>query len=126
MSNFNEMLEVIRGHSDYSGWFKDRSLLEHSQGVLDEIEEVQIAVKNNDVDNLEEELGDVLWDTMCLIGIAERDYDLDFEKIVCRVVDKFKNRKPHIFEKKFVDADTEVEIWNMAKSQEKGREIVLK
>ncbi|PLW80639.1 hypothetical protein C0585_01475 [Candidatus Woesearchaeota archaeon] len=126
MNDFNDLLKAQRNNNKYSDWFKTQQIIEHHKELLDEVEEVVAAINNNDMDNLEEELGDALWDMIGLIAIAEREHGLKFENVVDRVVDKFKERKPHLFEEKLVSIDEEREVWNKAKAMQKERAKVIR
>ena len=125
MNNFEDLLKAQRNNNKYSDWFKTQQIIEHYKELIDEVEEVVLAVKNDDMDNLEEELGDVLWDAMGLIAIAEREHGLKFENIVDRVIEKFKERKPHLFEERPVTREEERDVWNKAKAIQKERAKVI-
>jgi ribonuclease HI/NTP pyrophosphatase (non-canonical NTP hydrolase) len=115
----NELIELVKNNRKYSPWTNAASIEDFSKELLSESEEVVLAVKNNDLENLKEELGDVLFDVFMLFHICEEKYGFNADESVNMVIDKFQNRKPHIFEKKLVTLEEEKVIWHNAKAKEK-------
>ena len=85
-----------------------------------EVKEVGEAIENGDKDNLEEELGDVLWDVLMLIKISEDEYGFKLEDIIDVICKKMIRRKPYIFGNEKAETPEEaVKIWKRVKEEEK-------
>lgn len=115
----NELLTIVKNNRQYSEWTKEQDIDAFSKELLSEAQEVIDAIKNDDLENLKEELGDVLFDVLTLFAICEEKYGFGTDESIMMVIEKFKHRKPHIFEKKTVDKEEEEKIWYDAKRKEK-------
>ncbi|MBN2531591.1 MAG: hypothetical protein JXB88_01800 [Spirochaetales bacterium] len=116
---YKTLLEGCRNNLRYSQWFNSLSMQDYTNRLKMELEEVLEALENNDVPNLVEELGDLYWMIHSLIIKAIDKYDFSFDDVISTVLDKFKRRKPHIFNKKELALDQEVSYWHKVKSEEK-------
>lgn len=88
--------------------------------LKEECEEVEEAVKNEDSDNLIEELGDVLLQVFYHASFGEREGYFSMEDILDTLNKKLRRRHPHVFDN--VKADTVEEIdrmWQAIKAKEK-------
>ncbi len=122
MSNeFTNLLQVVKNNRKYSVWVRKKSIDEYSEHLVDEIKEVIEAIKNNDIENLKEELGNTLWDILTMLAICEEEYGFGIDDSARIVLDKFKKRKPHIFEGKELTIEEEFKLWNDAKNKEKTK-----
>ena len=65
--------------------------------TLEEAYEVVDAIERGDLDHLEEELGDLLFQVVYHARMAEEQQRFDFLNVVSGLVDKLIRRHPHIF-----------------------------
>jgi uncharacterized protein YabN with tetrapyrrole methylase and pyrophosphatase domain len=65
--------------------------------MMDEANEVLVAVDNQDDENLCEELGDLLLQVVINAEIAKERGAFTFEDVVQGIVDKLIRRHPHVF-----------------------------
>ncbi len=121
MQGLNELIELSKKNVTKCPWCKEKTQETYFPLLMDEIKELKAAFKNNDLDNLEEELGDILWVTLTLIYICERDKKVDSDKVIKRVLEKFKSRKPWLLTGEPVSREEAGRIWEDAKKKEKGR-----
>lgn len=119
MKKIDELIEITNNDYKYSNWSKNNGINTRITELIKEIEEVRQAVTKEDTENLKEELGDVLWDTFCLIKQCEEKYDIKLEDSLNQVIAKLKRRKPHIFEKKKLTEQEELEYFYKIKKEEK-------
>jgi uncharacterized protein YabN with tetrapyrrole methylase and pyrophosphatase domain len=92
--------------------------------LKEEIEEIELAIKNKDKDNIEEEIGDVLFNVLFLAEIANEKYDISLESIIKRINEKIKFRHPHVFENpRKVSKEEAALIWKERKKIDKLRKI---
>lgn len=118
--SFDELVDAVRTNRKYSSWTQEEfDIKRYVKHLVGEVHEVQEAVENNDLENLKEELGDVLWDTLTMLLICEEQHGFGIEDSIKNVIEKLKRRKPHVFENKTIPSDEELRIWNTAKAKEK-------
>ena len=97
------------------------------RSLLEEAYEVVEAIDNEDLPNLIEELGDLLYNIIFLAKIGQKRKEFDIDEVCELVRDKLIARHPHIFgDAKAHDAGSVVELWEAAKAQEKKRDEVPK
>ena len=71
-----------------------KSLLPHT---IEEVYEVADAIENNDLVELEDELGDLLFQVIFYAQIAKEQGAFDFQDIATAITDKLVRRHPHVF-----------------------------
>ena len=71
-----------------------KSLLPHT---VEEVYEVADAIENNDLVELEDELGDLLFQVIFYAQIAKEQGAFDFQDIATAITDKLIRRHPHVF-----------------------------
>ncbi len=84
-----------------------------------EADEVVLAIANRDTANLREELGDLLWDVIVCVFIAERGGWFELHEVMDQVVAKMRRRKPFVFDGTEVTEEEAKRIWAAAKAREK-------
>ena len=109
-----KIAEMIEKNYDYDPWIEEIDLEEALKEVEEEIEEIREAMKKGDDENLEEEIGDLVWTSfIVLLVAAKRGYDP--ERIVGKLEEKMKKRKPYIFSGFKPSLEEAVRIWREAK-----------
>lgn len=97
------------------------------RSLLEEAYEVVEAVDNQDIPNLIEELGDLLYNIIFMAKIGQKREEFDLDEVCELVHDKLVSRHPHIFGEAIAhDADSVVELWEAAKAQEKKSDALPK
>jgi tetrapyrrole methylase family protein/MazG family protein len=101
-------------------WDKEQtheSILKH---LFSEAEEVKKAVKNGDMSNLEEELGDILLQVVFHAQIAKENKSFNIVGVIEKLNKKLIRRHPHVFGEYKVKNTKDVEIiWEKVKAEEK-------
>lgn len=115
-----ELLDLLEKDFRFSEWTQKLSFEKANREFLKEIEEMKQALAKNDWDNYNEEIGDVLWDLLKLMRVAEKDGILDMKKVLEDIKEKIRMRKPFLEEEKFVKSDEEVRIWQEVKEKIKN------
>ncbi|PLS24669.1 MazG family protein [Bifidobacterium imperatoris] len=127
------------GGCPWDGKQTNRSLL---KPLLEETYEYVDAVETNDRDNMREELGDVLLQSVFQARVCASDSTdpFDIDEVADRLVNKLITRHPHVFEPDddADDAEDEAQVngatlspeetlalWERMKQQEKHRKSVL-
>jgi len=116
---FDELYRLLKLDREKSHWSKNNTLKSRVEELSKEVDEVFAAIEKNDLDNLGEELGDVLWDVLAVMIIGEEKGFFSTQDIIRRAIAKMKRRKPFLLEDKKVSLEDEHKIWFAAKAQEK-------
>ncbi len=101
-------------------WDKKQTHQSLSRHMVEEAFEAAEAMESNDIENLQEELGDVMLQVALHSAIAERDGEFSFEEVVESLNEKLVRRHPHIFGDLEAESDEDVlNIWQDVKKKEK-------
>ena len=121
MEKFEELFNLVLKDRKYSSWSKEKTFKSRFLELSGEIEEIGLALENNDMINLKEEIGDSLWDLLCLVAISQEKELFDLDDVLTGIYEKLKRRKKWIFENNIpnLTKEEELEIWNLAKKKEK-------
>jgi uncharacterized protein YabN with tetrapyrrole methylase and pyrophosphatase domain len=119
--DFAELFKAVKNNRKFCEWAKSMTSEKYFNNIAEELEEARQALEKKDYENLEEELGDVLWDLMMLAVIAEDEGKINTKNIIKGVLDKMKERKPYIFEERSASAEEAKELWYSAKARQKAR-----
>ncbi|MBR9676271.1 hypothetical protein GOV05_04640 [Candidatus Woesearchaeota archaeon] len=119
MKSLHDLVEAGRLSISFSPWIKEQTTKRYSEELINEIEELKQGIENNDLKNIKEEIGDVFWDALVLLLIAEKEYGFDAEEPLNQILEKMKRRKPHVFEKRLASIEEEREVWHRVKAEEK-------
>jgi len=83
------------------------------------------AIKQNDMENLEEELGDVLLQILFHSQIASERGDFDMGDVLTTLKHKLVNRHPHVFDhrqkNKKLSAEDVIDRWKVLKANDKKK-----
>lgn len=123
--NFNDLVSIMKTLRSENGCPWDREQTHESLEIclVEECYEVLDAIKNNDTENLCEELGDVLLQVVFHSEIA-REYDgFSVKDVVHGITEKMIKRHPHIFEGEKCETSGEVLLtWDKIKMKEKSQD----
>lgn len=117
MKEFQELHSIAARDLKYSEWSQQRTLDEKAQMLLQEVKEMMEAVKKQDMLNLQEELGDIIWDALTITALAEEKGLFTADETLRKVADKIKMRKPWIFTGEKLTAEQESRYWKKAKEK---------
>lgn len=119
--SFGELLDAVRKNRKYDPWAQKISSQEYCKALSEESQEIMEAIKNKDNLNLTEEIGDLLWDVIMFSVIAEEEGTISTKEIIKTVLEKMKERKPHIFEERVPSKEEAKKAWFDAKARQKAR-----
>ncbi len=97
ISKIFEQITCLRHPETGCAWDKKQILESYLEPIKEEAEELVSAIKNNDVENICEEAGDLLWNICFVITLAEEKGLFTREKVVNDILAKMKRRHPHVF-----------------------------
>lgn len=115
----NDLLEIVDLNTELCPWFSSSSSEDFFNELKGEIKEVENFYSRK---NLEEELGDVLWDYLMLIQKLEDEKKIKRENVISEIIDKIKRRKPYLLTGEKVTLETAHKIWIEEKKREKSLE----
>ncbi|MDR3275402.1 MAG: hypothetical protein LBS81_05525 [Endomicrobium sp.] len=122
LKEFDKLVNIFATLRSKNGCMWDReqtheSLVRH---LFLEAEEVKKAVESKDMENLEEELGDILLQVMFHSQIAKENKNFDIAKVIRKLNKKLIRRHPHIFGSYKVQNTRDIEVmWEKIKAKEK-------
>lgn len=119
---FYELVKLLRNECP---WDKEQTRESLRRCLLEETYEVLDAIDNNDLTELEKELGDLLLQVIFHAVMAEQENLFSLNSILQKERKKLVERHPHIFENLKVNGSEEVKTnWEKLKKKE-GRKSVL-
>lgn len=118
-SEFEDFVKLARKALAESPWANMQTVKSYSAQLASEADEVVEAVGRNDREDLKAELGDLFWDTLMVMLIAEKQGWFKPEESIRNVLEKMKRRKPFLVTGRKVTLEEEERIWSEAKAKEK-------
>lgn len=121
---FQEIIDQIKHLRSDEGcpWDRKQTVESFGKNILDEAKEVQLALDNNDMENLKEELGDLIWNCIALSNIAEEEGKFTAKEVLEGILKKMYNRHPHVYGDEKTDCpDEALRLFNEQKKKEKER-----
>ena len=117
---FEELYNFIRLDDELSPWGRETTFTERIEELQKEIQEMKVELEKSDYEEFRKEVGDVLWDLLCLIAKAEHQKLLSLDKLLPEIHEKFKRRKLFLQERRKVTKEEEIRIWQEVKVREKN------
>ncbi len=119
VTNLLRIVKLLRG-PDGCPWDKKQDHHSIRQHVVEEAYEVVDAIDNQDIDNLVEELGDLLFQVVFHAELGSEEGYFNFNDVVNKVCNKMYFRHPHVFGNVKADCVEEaLESWESSKLKEK-------
>jgi tetrapyrrole methylase family protein/MazG family protein len=114
---------VLRLRSrDGCPWDKEQTHMSILSCLLDEAYEFFEAAENNNMQMMQEELGDILLQIVFHAQMAKESGSFDIEDVAREICEKLVRRHPHVFGDKQVNSSKEVlENWEEIKNRENGK-----
>ncbi len=120
ISHLLSLSHLAHKNANQCPWVLNRTGIDFINHLKDEISEVESAVEKRDWKNLEEELGDVLWNVLNAIYVCEREGFVDGEAVFKGIFEKILRRKPFLVDGRKVSAEDAERMWSEAKKKEKS------
>jgi len=131
MSNIDSLIELmskLRDPVQGCPWDLKQSITSLLPHTLEEVYEVADAIESGSMVELEDELGDLLFQIVFYAQLAREEGSFDFDDIAAGVTNKLLRRHPHVFpdgtlasfgETKELSADQVVANWDAIKEIER-------
>jgi len=122
--NINDLLEIMAKLREPEGgcpWDVEQTFSTIAPYTIEEAYEVDEAIRNNDMDSLKDELGDLLFQTIFHTQMAAEENIFNFQDVVQNVSEKMVRRHPHVFgDVSIDDADAQISSWERLKAKERA------
>ena len=93
MADLSKLIDVAKRKREFDGnnpWYEGPE--SYLNEISKEVDEVLETLPRGDLPHLEEELGDVIWDTLNAILALERSHNVDIHSVLQRATDKYTFR----------------------------------
>ncbi len=97
IKNLIDLMRMLRDRQHGCPWDLEQSIASLVPYTLEEVYEVVAAIENDDMVELEDELGDLLFQVVFYAQIAEEHGYFNFENIANTIRNKLIRRHPHVF-----------------------------
>lgn len=120
--NLEELIKIIATLRSENGcqWDREQTHYSLKKNMIEEAYEAVDAIDNNDMNHLQEELGDVLLQVVLHSQIAKEENNFTIEDVALKLKDKLIRRHPHVFGDVKANSTKEIlEKWEEIKLKEK-------
>lgn len=118
------LLWLQKRNRSFNGWFTESPREYYIEGAENEIAEIKKSLNEKNNDELELEVGDLLWDVLSLINKLDYEKRINIDRVCPRAVAKFAERMPYIVNGELeTDMDRRDDTWETAKKLQKSRGI---
>lgn len=120
MTPILDIIRTLRGENGCS-WDQKQTPLTMWRCLAEELYELEEGLVKEDLTNICEELGDVLFQVLFIMEIFHEAGQIPFDQVVGEVAKKMIRRHPHVYGKATVDSDEELHRqWDRIKGLEKA------
>lgn len=116
-----EIMARLRDPETGCPWDIEQDFRSIAPYTIEEAHEVAEAIERDDLDDLRDELGDLLFQVVFHARMAEEMGAFAFADVVAAVSDKLERRHPHVFgDARIADAEAQTINWETIKAQERA------
>ena len=122
MTSFQQLIDIVKKLRGPGGcpWDIAQTHKSLTPFAVEEAHELEEAIENNDVENMKEELGDLLFQSVLHSELARQNGDFDIDDVIKHLNNKMVRRHPHVFsDTKVKDAAEVLKNWEEIKALEK-------
>ena len=132
IERLQEIMAMLRDKVHGCPWDLDQTLGSLIPHTIEEVYEVADAIEKNDIDNIVDELGDLLFQVIFYAQIGNEEKIFNFEDVANAIVRKLLRRHPHVFPTgdaksfgrgKKISSDEVVTNWESIKLEEKKEKL---
>ena len=132
IEKLQEIMAMLRDKVHGCPWDLDQTLVSLIPHTIEEVYEVADAIEKNDIDNIVDELGDLLFQVIFYAQIGNEEKIFNFEDVANAIVRKLLRRHPHVFptgdaksfgQGKKISSDEVVTNWESIKLEEKEEKL---
>jgi len=124
IDDFRVIMALLRGPGGCP-WDREQTHESIRRGLLEEAYETVSAISHGDLENLQEELGDLQMQVLFHAQIEEEKNGFTFDDVCDMACKKLIRRHPHVFGSVIAETSDDVMItWDAVKQQEKKQKTV--
>ncbi|MBT3198256.1 MAG: MazG family protein, partial [Gammaproteobacteria bacterium] len=112
MQKLIEIMERLRDPESGCPWDREQTFASISRHTIEEAYEVADAIQRGAMDELQDELGDLLFQVVFYTQMAREESLFDFNDVVNSICNKMIRRHPHVFaDEKIENAAEQSQAW---------------
>lgn len=116
-----EIMDILRSENGCP-WDKAQTIKELKSYILEEAYELVAAIDSNDLENIKEELGDLLFQVIFITRIFQEKDEFDIFEVAKNMKEKLIRRHPHVFSSAKAETPSQVLFnWETIKKKEKKK-----
>jgi len=122
LETINALFDIVRTLRSENGcaWDKEQTPATMWKCLAEEMYELEEAIAKNDLQNICEELGDVLFQLVFILEIFNEKKIFTFSDVIEQVAKKMIRRHPHVYKNASISTKEELDRqWETIKAQEK-------
>jgi len=120
MAKLRWIMSQLRDPQTGCPWDLKQDFASITSHTLEEAYEVVDAIEQGDFDELEKELGDLLFQVVFYSQLGQEQQYFDFDSVVAAICEKLIRRHPHVFAQSNFDSDAEIKAnWENEKALER-------
>lgn len=124
VEKFIRLVEIVKTLRSPEGcpWDREQDLYSIKNHFLEEAFELVDALDNEDIENIREELGDVMFHVVFHAVMAEQEGRFNLSSVLDEINEKLVRRHPHVFGSMgTIDTDEVIVNWEKIKDEEKKK-----
>ena len=123
MNNLLTVMAQLRHPEHGCPWDLEQDYSSLVPHTLEEVHEVIECIEAGDLESLQGELGDLLFQIVFYARLAEEQGHFSFDDVAGAIADKLVRRHPHVFANDSVtDSDHQTEKWEAIKAEERQQQ----
>ena len=120
MPRLIEVMRRLRSPDGGCPWDLEQTFRTIAPYTIEEAHEVADAIERDNMQDLRNELGDLLFQVVFHAQLANEIDAFDFDQVAEAIGDKLIRRHPHVFgEHAELDAETQTDLWEKMKAEER-------
>lgn len=124
IDNLLNIMKELRNPERGCPWDLEQTFSSVAPYTIEEAYEVAEAIQKGDTDELQEELGDLLFQVVFHAQMAEEQGLFGFDDVVNSIVEKMVSRHPHVFgDAEVKDARAQTHAWEKHKHLERQKKL---
>ncbi|MGB1799206.1 MAG: MazG family protein [Gammaproteobacteria bacterium] len=113
-------MKLLRDPKSGCPWDKEQTIDSIKGHTIEETYELIDAIDREDMNDIKDELGDLLFHIIFYSEMADEKGHFDFKSVVEQVCNKLERRHPHVFEDEKAENREQVKVlWERIKKQER-------
>lgn len=120
-NKLRDIMARLRAPDSGCPWDLEQTFRTIAPHTIEEAYEVADAIERDDLEDLRDELGDLLFQVIFYAQMAEEQNAFDYDEIVDRICEKMIRRHPHVFGEAIIKTATaQTDSWETMKAKERA------